>query len=543
MRRAARPTRPPPGRPRDHRVGALLPLLLWACAAPDKRPGADSAAPRPPADTGPEARGPLRRVDAAAAPAILLLLNLRPDGVDVADAIPGPLWVDVDASPSPDEAFRTRVLDAAGRELFRRDTPTPALVASFLDHYSALAGVELLPLLPDLGAFHVLVPLLPEADVVVFELRDAAGVYAEVGRWRPDTAPTTAPAPPEAVAGWATIVENGPSELMLDVTLVGDGYTEAEQAQWAADAEALAARLQTAPPLDGFAGRLNIHRIDAVSAETGASYDCVDGCRFRDTAFRSVFAVNFINELSGTGYRSTTLFQLGQHTLDRALAVVPTDLAIVVVNSRAAGGTSIHHAAVSTSSDTWVETGVHEFGHLLGLLGDEYLAEGECIRSAPLGLPRNITDAPESPPWSIWIDPSTPLPTPEGAGHGHDVGAFAGAYNCPDLYRPVERCRMKSSASAEFCPVCAEQLVLQLSRYADLALPTLDETEAGARLSFDTLGLARSLRRSTDGETWVEADDPLLITEDELWVEVRLRSPLVRADDPRMVERLHFRRE
>lgn len=532
-----------PASPARHR-GPALALITVACADPSGKlrgGGADSAQ-----ETGaaPSARPALARVDAGAAPATMLLLHLSEEGVTVDEALAGPLWVDRDAVRGPDEAFRTQVLDASGAELFRRDTPTPALVRDFLAHYSGMAGVDILSLLPDLGAFHVLVPQLEDAATVVFSMRGGDGAYEEVGRWDPARAPSAAAPPPEVVAGSATLYESGPPEAMLDITLIGDGYTAEQQGLWEAHADALAARLRSAPPLDVFAGRINIHRVDAVSAESGASYDCIGECRFRETAFRSVFAVNFINAISGTDYRSSTLFQLGQHELDRALAVVPTDLAIVVVHSEKSGGMSIHHAAASTGGETWTETGVHELGHLLGLLGDEYTAD-ECIRSASMGLPRNIAADPSAPPWGHWIEEGTPLPTPADAAYDDVVGAFPSAYNCPELYRPAHTCRMKSSSTAEFCPVCAEQLVLQITRYTDLVAVAVSPSAGGDALTIDTLGLARVVRSSTDGERFTpveEGDGPLITDEDELFIEVELSTPLVRAPGGLLTERVHLRR-
>ena len=531
----------PPHRPPSAASSLLLAALL-ACGPADPKgaPGATDSAPGP--DTAAPARGALRRVDLPSAPATMLLLTLTPEGVVVDDALAGDFFVDLDPVVGPDEAFRTRVLDAGGAELYRRDTPTPVLVRDFLAHYSGIAGVDILSLLPDLGAFHVFVPQLEGAAAVVFELRDARGGYAEVGRWDPARAPTARPAPPEVVVGSATLVESGPSDVMLDLTLIGDGYTADEQAKWQADAAALAERVRSAPPLSAFAGRINIHRVDAVSAESGASYDCIGACRFRDTAFRSVFAVNFINEISGTDYRSTTLFQLGQHELDRALAVVPTDLAIVVVNSEKSGGMSIHHAAASNGGATWTDTGVHELGHLLGLLGDEYTAD-ECIRSPAMGLPRNITDAPDAPPWAHWVEAGTPLPTPEGEGFDEAVGAFSSAYNCPDLYRPVQTCRMKSASSAEFCPVCAEQLVLQLTRYTDLAAVTVVPGAEGDLIEIDALGLDHQLSTSTDGRSWTPATAPLRVTGDALYLQIVLQTPLVRSPAGLLTEQVHLRRD
>ena len=522
------------------RLAALVVLASGCASSSDKGGNAEPTAGIE--ETGaPASRAPLVRVDAPAWPAVQLLLTQRPDEVIVDEVIPGEFYVDRDLATDPEEGFRTRGLAADGSEVFRRHTPTPVLVRDFLAHYSTLSTLDLLASFPELGAFHLLVPLDDRVEDVVFEMRDGVGGWRELGHWNPATAPDEPPAPPELVVGWETLVQTGPAETSLDITIVGDGYTAEQQELWQEHAAAQAAALVAAPPLAALADRINIHRVDAVSNESGASYDCVGECRFRDIAFRSVFAVEFINDLTGSDYRSSTLFQLGQHQLDRAVSVVPTDLTIVIVNTEAYGGTSIHHAALSVGRSTWTDTGVHEFGHLLGLLGDEYVAD-ECIRSDAFGIPRNISASPTELPWSHWVEADTPLPTPEESGYHEHVGAFEEAWNCPELYRPVEQCKMKSSSAADFCPVCSEQLVLQVTRYADLARVTVRAEDDGDHLDIDTMGLSRTVRTSTDGETWAEATEPLVTTEDELWIEVSMATDRVRVDGGLLTERLHYQR-
>jgi len=491
---------------------------------------ADSASPPPQLVQAP-----------SSARADLLLLTLTPEGVVVDDVVGAVQWVDIDRQDGADEGFRTRVLAADGTELYRRNTPTPVLVRDFLAHYSTVAGLDLLTVIPDLGAFHVRVPRLDGAARVVFEIRQSDGSYDAVGEWDPaDFEPDTDP-PPEQVTGYTTLHWSGDSRERLDITLVGDGYTADQLDEWHGHAAGMADRLLSTPPLDAFADRINIHRIDTVSVEEGASFDCTDECRARDTAFRSVFAVNMINSMSGSGYRSTTLFQLEQHRLDRALAVVPTDLSLVVVNSAAYGGMSVHHATVSTPGRGWTETGVHELGHLLGLLGDEYTVD-DCIRSDSMGLPRNIAASPTDLPWSHFVSRSTPVPTAESSVYSDRVGAFESAYNCPELFRPTELCKMKDSDGADFCPVCSEELVLQIARHTDLSVASISETAHGTRIDLDTLGHSRTVRRSADGTDWELVHLPFYAHPDDgdFSLEVTVHEPHVRDPDRPVVEVLDF---
>ena len=414
------------------------------------------------------------------APAVVLLAELDADGdVDATDAVQGELHLDLDGVEDAREAFRYAVVDADGERLYERTTNGPVIVREFLGYWSETAGSDLLAAFPELGRFPVTVPLLDEGREVSFEIRDDDGVYQEVGSYRLSRVEDDDLGTSEAVVGSETLLDNGDPAHRLDVVLLGDGYTEDQLDDWRADADALAAHLVEDEPLSGYAGYLNIHRVDVVSNQSGASYECLDDCESRDTAFGSIFPVELVNALLGTDYSSRAVIQQQQWEVARAATVVPWDLAIVVVNTERRTGMAVHYATVGTGGDEWLDVGTHEFGHLLGLLGDEYLGDA-CIRSDSLGLPVNITDQGTAPPWSHWVDPDTPLPTPS-AGHRREVGTFEGAYNCDDLYRPMASCRMNDSGEA-FCPVCTEALVRRLFRFVD-PVDSLDVVRSGGTVS------------------------------------------------------------
>ena len=121
------------------------------------------------------------------------------------------------------------------------------------------------------------------------------------------------------------------------------------------------------------------------------------------------------------------------------------------------------------------------------------------------------------------------------------MGAFERAYNCDDLYRPVDECMMRSSG-ADFCAVCSEQLVLQVTRYADIALPVITEDDHAGTIDLDTAGFEVSVRRSADGLSWSDTTLPVQLSrdDDEVWLEVTVLTDHVRVHNGEMVELLHF---
>lgn len=522
----------------------LLPLLL-ACKGAPAPPDSPTPHSEPPTELALTAVDPLP----ADAPAALLLVEL--DGAVLrveGTMLPEGLRVDVDGADDARYAFRYRVLDADGGLLYARTTPGPVMVQVFLALYGELSGVDILQLYPQLGRFPVVVPLLDGGHTVELQQREADGSYTTRGTYAIARAAQETVPVPDSVVGSATLHQGGDPRFALDIALLPDGYRAEDQALWEQQARQLADALLATEPLTTYAGRINIHRVDAVSVEAGAGFDCDGECRLRDTAFQTVFPIEFVNRILGTDYRSTAVFQLDQWAVAQAASVTPWDLAVVVVNTPHDGGFAMHYATVPTGDGDWTDTGVHEFGHLLGLLGDEY-EQDFCVINPGLGLPENITDTPTAPPWTHWIDEGTPLPTPDTDAFAGVVGAFEGAYNCEQLARPMQRCKMRGSRNADFCPVCAELLVRRLFRFQD-ALTDLEVAEDGdgwtltprsdLSLSVDWAVDGASLGATTDEAPFhlaAEAVAPGATVE----VTVRHTTPRVRADGGDLTEVRRFR--
>lgn len=399
------------------------------------------------------------------APAVTLLASIGPTGVTVAEATPGRGWVDLDQPDDTRYGFRYRLLDPSGETVYARGTLGPVLVTSFLDYWSETSGFDILGAFPTLGAFPVQVPLVGDASVVAFDVRDAAGDFVERGRFDLAAVDALPARRSEAVVGWETLHAGGPPAQTLDLAIVGDGFRDDELPAFREATDAIVAALRDTEPFRSHLDQLNLYRVDAVSDASGVAYDCVGGCGPLDTAFDSIYAIEAVNALMGTTYDTRAIFQADQWEVARAVDVVPWDAVLVVANTTKFGGMAVHYAT-TTLHVGYAETAVHELGHAIGLLGDEYTGDA-CIRSESLGLPENITDSPEDPPWAHWVAPSTPLPTPDGAVAEDAIGAFAPAFNCPDLYRPRAHCLMNDTGP--FCAVCAELMTRRLWRFSDPA--------------------------------------------------------------------------
>jgi hypothetical protein len=116
---------------------------------------------------------------------------------------------------------------------------------------------------------------------------------------------------------------------------------------------------------------------------------------------------------------------------------------------------------------------LHESGHAIGGLGDEYT---NSYHITPIACP-NATqnNSLDQIPWVAWITnydqndfgymPQIPTPV---AGNEELVGLFEGAeYNATGWYRPMSDCIMNTIEAAGFCSVCSEAIVKAIYQKVD----------------------------------------------------------------------------
>jgi hypothetical protein len=150
------------------------------------------------------------------------------------------------------------------------------------------------------------------------------------------------------------------------------------------------------------------------------------------------------------------------------------DFALMLVNDDAYGGSG-GVPAIASMNFRSVSILIHELAHSFAGLGDEYTAP---YPGYPEVEERNTTRETrrEFIKWRTWIDPATPIPTPETASHAQDVGLFEGAhYHERGWYRPKLDCMMQTLGQP-FCEVCQEALVLAIHRSSSMIDQTTPAT-------------------------------------------------------------------
>ena len=270
------------------------------------------------------------------------------------------------------------------------------------------------------------------------------------------------------------VFESGPRAERINVVVVAEGYRVGDLGAFRAEAERLVEAVFAVEPYGRYRAFFNAYAVPVASAEAGADRPA-QGVE-RDTYLDATFGC-------GGVHRALCLGGDGERRLGRLLrdAVPEYDVALVLVNDAEYGGSGGRVAVVSAHAAA-VELAVHELGHTLAGLSDEYGGTAAGFAS------RNTATHAHDVPWSAWVDGATPLPTPDTDAHGHVVGAFEGAaYADRGAFRPERHCRMRALGHG-FCAVCTEHhigaLYDRVSPVADAWPAEHDVVADGPRLAF-----------------------------------------------------------
>lgn len=293
------------------------------------------------------------------------------------------------------------------------------------------------------------------------------------------------------VKGTTRIHDNGSTAERFNLVLVGEGYTEPELDVFAKDCDDFMKALFATQPFDEFREAFNIFRVDVASRESGAR-DPVE-CNGTGADPRTYFDATLC---TGGVRRALTVNE--NLVLDVVERQVPAfHSAQVIVNTSIYGGTggAIGVSSHATRKDdgtpvVWEETPLHEMGHSIFKLADEYeyrqgCDTGERTQDRAIGgepSEENITRSPSAA--RKWHDlvTATKLPTtsnpdcstcdPQPSPVGSEVvGTFegAGTYHC-GMYRPQYMCKMRKLGQP-FCAVCQRVIRETLAPYRPAALP------------------------------------------------------------------------
>jgi hypothetical protein len=274
---------------------------------------------------------------------------------------------------------------------------------------------------------------------------------------------------------------NGDPANRVDLLILGDGYTSAEQSKFDDDVSRIVDSFFSRTPYQEYRNYVNVQTLFVPSAQSGADHPpysstcqvteervqtcCGDPAAsgesggFVDTAFDATYcSCNIARELTVDDMK----------VLAAAAAAPDWDAIIVLVNDPVYGGSGGPIGVVSTDISA-VDIAQHEYGHSFTLLADEYDSPypgyplcSDIDESLPLCEP-NVTDqnARSLIKWNRWIDMSVPIPTINPLPIETAAGLWAGARYLNSMYRQGYDCMMRA-LGRPFCDVAAEAYAVRL---------------------------------------------------------------------------------
>ena len=234
------------------------------------------------------------------------------------------------------------------------------------------------------------------------------------------------------------IIENGPRDKRINMVVLGDGFTAAQQGNFIADATTLVNYIFNKSPFDQYKNYFNVYAVKVISAESGVKHPGT-----ATDVTEPVFPVSNPNNFLGTTFDvgvHRCVYSNNTNLVTNVLAsnVPDFDVAFVLGNSPQYGGCGGTYAFLSNHPNA-TEIVVHELGHSFGKLADEYWfsGTGESPNKTQNSNPATIK-------WKNWVG-------------SENVGIFPYSES-PTWFRPHEDCEMRF-LNREFCAVCRQQLI------------------------------------------------------------------------------------
>ncbi|MEM7205492.1 MAG: M64 family metallopeptidase [Planctomycetota bacterium] len=241
-----------------------------------------------------------------------------------------------------------------------------------------------------------------------------------------------------------TIVASGPTAERYDMVILGDGYQASEEARFDRDCQQFAQALFRQEPFQTYLQYINIHTVFRASVDSGADHPDATPPIFRNTVYNATYNV-------GGTPRCLSIQNATQAAMDAALAPATEGRVLVFVNDPRYGGCASQFA-VSYNGGSMTQVQIHELGHSIGGLADEYDYPSSGY-SGPEPSEVNATKSSTGNKWSRWFGVS-------------GISAFEGCkYHQTGLFRPRADCLMRNLGQP-LCAVCQENLVLKLHVHA-----------------------------------------------------------------------------
>lgn len=246
--------------------------------------------------------------------------------------------------------------------------------------------------------------------------------------------------PVSHAAIFSTIITNGPTTNRVNLVIFSEGYTNGQLAVFLNDATNAANFFLSAEPYAEYSNYFNVFAIFTNSAHSGSTHFYVRGYAAGYTYFNSSYDSNSnyyitippntvdANPSHGQGEINSLLWTNYRAIFPNTNNNLPTLLVNDPVAGGSDGGSSDYGLTAISSIGNVSYILVHESGHTLGKLGDEYTTAYPGFSPNDVEPNTTVQTNYSRIKWNAWISNSTPIPTPLLTAYENAVGVFQGAH-------------------------------------------------------------------------------------------------------------------
>lgn len=265
-----------------------------------------------------------------------------------------------------------------------------------------------------------------------------------------------APESDVAAAAVTPIINNGDPATHLDLVVVGDGYTSTQLGTFDSHVRSKVNELFAVEPFASYKSLFNVWKVDVVSQQSGVDND--PNGTLRNTALDMYFYCGGTARLLCVNESKANQYARQAPDVDQVLALA---------NTTTYGGAGGGVATAAGGNSTAGQIVVHELGHSIGGLADEYNYGGGTNYTGPeLGEPNasvynRATMVSRQTKWWRWMGQSTP--------DGGVIDTFNGCrYYTNGIYRPSSDSIMRT-LGRQFNLPGREQMIARFYAKATIA--------------------------------------------------------------------------
>jgi hypothetical protein len=258
---------------------------------------------------------------------------------------------------------------------------------------------------------------------------------------------------------------NSPQKA-IDILFIPDGYAKSDAKIMRYDMKRFAKYVMNCTPYKENRRHVNIRAIKGFSEQSGITQPQND-----------IYVKTLLNCTYNALDLDRYLMCPGVWNLHDVADDAPYDAIIIICNSEKYGGGGIYnfYCTVYNHGQYPDYVVVHEMGHLIGGLADEYYTSEVSVQDFyPDGVeptePNLTTLVDFESKWVDKVESGTPIPTPpvgKNDPNYNRIGVYeGGGYVAKGVYRPTLHCTMNSISYNDFCPICKETLEKVIRYYS-----------------------------------------------------------------------------